>query len=319
MKSETVGRDSIRKTHFVKCEEVSRYVFRIVAIAASVFLLQLLTGTGIVSPSMAQGNSEQVLHNEDVIQMVQAKLSDGLIVAKIKSSACKFDTSTGQLIKLKSEGVSDEVLKAMAECGAPTAAPAAAAAPPADPNNPDSPHPPGIYLVKQGPAGRQMITLEPTSYSGEKMGGFFKSGMTVGLAKVHYKVAVPGGQAALRIQELRPTFYFYFDVKAGSFGNSGGIGGGPSNPDDFSLARLEEKKDHREVVVGQMGITGGSTGLRSKDTVPFDAQNVRPGEYKVVPKEDLKPGEYCFFFGRSGQTMGLTGGTLFAFGIDKAK
>jgi hypothetical protein len=289
------------------------------AVAASVFLFYLLGAAVMASPAMAQGNSAPVLHNEDVIQMVHAKLSDGLIVAKIKSSPCKFDTSTEQLIKLKSEGVSDEVLKAMAECGAPATAPAAATAPPADPNNPDSPHAPGIYLLKQGPEGGQMITLEPTSYSGEKMGGFFKAGMTYGLAKVKYKVTVPGRQASLRIQDPRPTFYFYFDVKAGSFGSSGGMGGGPTNPNDFALARLEEKKDQREVVVGQMGITGGSTGIRSQDSVPFDAESVRPGEYKVVPKEDLKPGEYCFFFGRSGQTMGLTGGTLFAFGIDRGE
>ena len=65
-----------------------------------------------------------------------------------------------------------------------------------------------------------MIVLEPTSYAGQKMGGMFKSGMSMGLAKVKSKVAIRGSQASLRITEARPTFYFYFEEKAGSFGSS---------------------------------------------------------------------------------------------------
>ncbi len=313
MKWGDVRRDFIRKTDCAKNGKVGLYARGGGAAAVSVFLLYLLSAAVMVPSAMAQGNSVQVLHNEDVIQMVQAKLSDGLIVAKIKSAPCKFDTSTSQLIKLKSEGVSDEILKAMAECGAPTAAPATAATPPADPNNPDSPHAPGIYLLKQGPAGRQMITLEPTASSGEKTGGMFKMAMSYGLAKANYKMAIPGRQATLRVQEPRPTFYFYFATTAGAMGQ------GPTNPSDFSLVKLDQKKDTREVIVGRAGITGVSSGVSSKDDVPFDAESVRPGVYKVVPKDDLKPGEYAFFFATSAQTMGLTGGKLFTFGIDRTK
>ncbi len=313
MKWSGIGRGFIRKIHCGKGEEVGRYAERAVAVAASVFLLYLLSVVATVSPAMAQGRSAQVLHNEDVIQMVQAKFSDGLIVAKIKSSACKFDTGTSQLIKLKSEGVSEEVLKAMAECGSPAAAPATAAAPTADPNNPDSPHAPGIYLLKQGSTGHEMITLEPTASSGEKTGGMFKMAMSGGLAKANYKMAIPGHQATIRVQEPRPTFYFYFSTNAGSMGQ------GPTNPSDFSLVKLDQKKDEREVIVGRAGITGISSGVSSKDDVPFEADSVRAGVYKVVPKDDLKPGEYAFFFATSAQTMGLTGGKLFAFGIDRGE
>jgi hypothetical protein len=313
MKLGTVRRGFILRTHRGKSETVSGFASRAVAVAASVFLLCLLNFIARVSPAMAQGSSAQVLHNEDVIQMVQAKLSDGLIVAKIKSSSCKFDTGTSQLIKLKSEGVSDAVLKAMAECGTPAAAPATATAPPADPNNPDSPHAPGIYLLKQGSAGRQMITLEPTASSGERTGGMFKMAMSYGLAKANYKMAIPGHQATLRAQEPRPTFYFYFATTAGAMGQ------GPTNPSDFSLVKLDQKKDRREVIVGRAGITGISSGVSSKEAVAFNAESVRAGVYRVVPKDDLKPGEYAFFFATSAQTMGLTGAKLFAFGIDRGK
>ena len=141
----------------------------------------------------------------------------------------------------------------------------------------------------------------------------FKMAMSYGLAKAKYKMAIPGHQAKIRVQEQRPTFYFYFATAAGSMGQ------GPTNPSDFSLVKLDQKKNRREVVVGRAGITGVSSGVSSKDSVAFDAQSIRPGVYKVVPKDDLKPGEYAFFFATSAQTMGLTGGKLFAFGIDRAK
>ena len=54
-----------------------------------------------------------VLRNEDVIKMMKAGLDDDLIIAKISSSKCQFDTSTDALIQLKSSGVSAAVLKAI--------------------------------------------------------------------------------------------------------------------------------------------------------------------------------------------------------------
>jgi len=54
-----------------------------------------------------------VLQNEDVIKMAKAGLDDAIIIAKISSSKCQFDTSTDALIKLKQNGVSAAVLKAM--------------------------------------------------------------------------------------------------------------------------------------------------------------------------------------------------------------
>jgi hypothetical protein len=59
------------------------------------------------APSGAQ------LQNEDVIKMVKAGLDDAIIIAKIGSSKCQFDTSTDALIQLKQSGVSAAVLKAM--------------------------------------------------------------------------------------------------------------------------------------------------------------------------------------------------------------
>ena len=54
-----------------------------------------------------------VLQNKDVIKMVKAGLDDTLIIAKISSSKCQFNTSTDSLIELKQSGVSAAVLKAI--------------------------------------------------------------------------------------------------------------------------------------------------------------------------------------------------------------
>lgn len=53
------------------------------------------------------------LTNEQIIQMVAAKLPDDVIIATIRKSASKFDLTPDALIKLKAAGVSDAVLRAM--------------------------------------------------------------------------------------------------------------------------------------------------------------------------------------------------------------
>lgn len=53
------------------------------------------------------------LTNEQIIQMVTAKLPDDIIIKTIQNSSSKFDLTPGALIKLKTAGVSDAVIRAM--------------------------------------------------------------------------------------------------------------------------------------------------------------------------------------------------------------
>lgn len=282
-------------------------------------LLFVLVGFGqrvSAGPMPGQGQPAAVLTNDDVVKMVQAKLGDAVVSAKIKSSACKFDTSTDALIKLKQAGVSDAVLAAMAEGGA-SPVPGGPAAPPPDPNDPLSPHEAGIYYVRQNPGGRRMTELEPTVYSGGKTGGMFKTAMTYGIAKAKWKAIIRGNQAALRITEARPTFYFYFEEKSGGLSYSGSFLSGASSPNEFIMARMESRKDDREIVMMEMNAFGASQGTRSKDTVTFDSEKIRPGVYKVQPRSDMRPGEYCVYYAGGTQAMGVQGGgKLFDFGIN---
>lgn len=61
------------------------------------------------------------LTNQDVVAMLKAGLSSDVIVAKIKTSRCNFDTDPSILAELKHRGVPNEIIKAMVEApyGAP--------------------------------------------------------------------------------------------------------------------------------------------------------------------------------------------------------
>jgi hypothetical protein len=63
--------------------------------------------------------SGSVLRNEDIVKMAKAGLDDAIIVAKIGSSRCQFDTSVDAMLQLEQTGVSAPVLKAMVGASAP--------------------------------------------------------------------------------------------------------------------------------------------------------------------------------------------------------
>ena len=55
------------------------------------------------------GNQAAVLQNDDIIKMAKAGLEDSILIAKIKSSQCQFDTTPDALIALKANGISSAV------------------------------------------------------------------------------------------------------------------------------------------------------------------------------------------------------------------
>jgi hypothetical protein len=306
---------------------------------AGIFVVLLLTTASIKGPAMQrldtetqaasseipQGGAPQdsALTNADLINMVQAKVGDELIIAKIKSSPSNFDTSIDAILKLKAAGVSDAVIRAMVDAAPPPkTTPKTTAAeqpPPPDPNDPKSPHDAGIYWLPKEKRDKSMVQLEPSTYSAGKMGGMWKSAMTYGIAKTNWKAVVRNPRATLRMSETLPEFWFYFEEKSHGLSQASAYLGGASSPNEFILAKMEEKSKEREMVVGEFGITGGSTGTRTKDIIEITFVKVAPGVYKVVPSKPLPHGEYCFFFAGANMAMGMTGGKLFDFGVDRAE
>jgi len=77
-----------------------------------------LEATQTVRQQAATSRAQEAarLTNEQVIQMTKAGFSATVILSKIKTSACGFDTGTDALVSLKKAAVPEAVLVAMMEC-----------------------------------------------------------------------------------------------------------------------------------------------------------------------------------------------------------
>ena len=66
----------------------------------------------------AQGQSEKILTNDDVLELLDAGLSAELIVTMIETSRSEFDTDLTTILELKKAEVPDTVLQAMVKSAA---------------------------------------------------------------------------------------------------------------------------------------------------------------------------------------------------------
>ena len=98
-------------------------------------LLAILISATIALPPLTAA-SQEVLHNDSIIRLIDLKLGDNLVIQKIKTSQCDFDTSIDAIAKLKAAGVSNDIIGAMMGTkSAPTPVPAS----PAKPDATDTP------------------------------------------------------------------------------------------------------------------------------------------------------------------------------------
>ncbi len=73
----------------------------------------LLTLAVLIVLSTPLFGQDETLTNADIIDMTRAKLGTELIIQKIQSTKCNFDTKTKSLIALKIAGVDDKVISVM--------------------------------------------------------------------------------------------------------------------------------------------------------------------------------------------------------------
>jgi hypothetical protein len=86
-----------------------------VALKTVRFMTFLIVLALSLAANAQQSAHSTILTNNDVIDLVKSNISADIIVAKIRSSECKFDTSPEALKGLKEAGVSDEVVLSMVE------------------------------------------------------------------------------------------------------------------------------------------------------------------------------------------------------------
>ena len=69
------------------------------------------------SSAATRSKEALTLTNADILSLAKARLPGAVIIAKIRSSPCRFDLGTNALIQLKQGGVPDDVIVAMMEGG----------------------------------------------------------------------------------------------------------------------------------------------------------------------------------------------------------
>jgi hypothetical protein len=87
--------------------------------------LQMMDETASIEADKNQAETDRrikeeaanILTNDNIIELSVKKIPKSVILQKIKSSKCNFDTSTEALVGLNNKGVSEDVISAMIEKG----------------------------------------------------------------------------------------------------------------------------------------------------------------------------------------------------------
>lgn len=298
-------------------------------------LISLLVTIGVSGTITKAQPQRPTITNADVLEMARIGLGEALIIAKIKKSYCKCDTSTPAIAKLKAAKITDNVILAMIETSgesdtgftntvinvpAPASTKPVEKAPPAQSSADPGPaalksiSEPGIYLFENG----EMKTIEASVFSGGKINPLLST-LTYGIKKAKWRAKVRGRSANLQTSSVQPVFYFVFNPE---YKNSGATMAGlfwgmpATSPNEFLMVQMNVKEASREAVLGEYGAwTGTSMGARDKDIREYSFEKVRTGIYKVVPKNQLTPGEYCFYYAGNVTGIGFAGGKVFDFSV----
>jgi hypothetical protein len=233
--------------------------------------------------------AQEVLTNDSVIQMVKAGLPETVVIAKIKSTATKFDLKTDSLVTLKKAGVSDKVLEAMVSTGSGsppasampvTPAPAVAAGALKSQDV--------IYQL----VGDKYVEMFATSANLETNMQFFQS---------KSEVVLEGRKAQYRTTEKQPVFLSTYSST------------------DAPLVRLKPGDDHndRNLKIGSGAFMpfGGTQkmGVRNEDKIAINIERDPRGFYRLTPAAPLPPGEYGFILATG---FGAGSGKIYDFGVD---
>jgi hypothetical protein len=274
----------------------------------------IATAVALVLGLLAGGApAQEVLTNESVISMVKAGLSETIILAKVKSSAGKFDVRTDSLVALKRAGVTDRVIEAMvshpgqAAAAAPAPAPAATAAPAGG-----AATAPGVGALPSQTAtatGQAMAALKDRDVVYQLIGQRYLElqPQLIEIQTNHqfftYKseVVISGRKATYRTAEKQPVFYT------------------PYSHTEALLVKLKQGDSHddRNLKMGSGAFMpfGGTTrhGVRQEDRIDVASDRDGRGYYRITPKSPLPAGEYGFVIVGG---AAVSTGKIFDFGID---
>jgi hypothetical protein len=246
---------------------------------------------------------EPALTIEEVVRLTRSGFSEEIIVTKIKKNAKAFDLNGDELLDLKKEGVTDNVIKYLLDPSLPytpppppspavvssssITVPAAAKHYPADPYANSVPAEPGLYFLSATAPVKVDLKFLLGTEEGKKL---MKKGKTIG-----YLI---GPNSKTRVENTMQTSYVRL----------------PEGKDieELVLVSLSDKNGRREL---ELGPSGPKQQLKAEDIRPRDALEVGPRLFKLTTQK-LAPGEYLFLFIGSAEPAKGVFGKGYDFGVE---
>lgn len=234
----------------------------------------------------AQEPATQILHNNDVVSLSKAGLSDSAVIAVIRKSKTSFDLKPDDLVSLRQQGVSNAVIETMLGLHAPEAATESRQTSSVESSGIALPTQYGYYVIEHGTI-RQIYAAPVRTIIG--ISGRIPPG---------WAVDGVSGEPTFTLTDPHATFVIYqqnVDVQRARYGpaaflrsmRAADFDGANVNPQFF--AGIYNKNSNDVVPVNLW---------RPKGAVRFVVEPVveRPGMFKMHPQGPLAPGRYISFF-----------------------
>lgn len=211
---------------------------------------------------------------DDVIRLVQAGLSEDIILQQIRLKAHAFDLSSDQIIKLKAANVSDRVVEALldpTQADAPLTHPTGADPPPAALPGSALPAEVGVYARKQD----RWVEVQPEVVYW-KTAGALKTIATAGIHHGDVNGRVPG--PASHSSFSTPLQFLIVAPEGVAMA-------------EYRLLRLRHTKQDREFRTVTGGLLHSESG-EFRDMLTFDGTKLAGHVYEIHFPASAGPGEY---------------------------
>ncbi|MEW5977849.1 MAG: hypothetical protein AB1898_18805 [Acidobacteriota bacterium] len=244
---------------------------------------EVLVGTSL--PQAAQSPQSEsrtkALTVDDITAMLEAGLSEELIITQLRKAAQAFDLSVQEIVNLKKKGASDNIIKIMinpsaeitsTSSGTNTTGTSGSQGSGKTDDTDGLPDEVGLYVRLDG----KLVEIQPEIVTW-RTGGFLKAMATGGLTKGHVNGKIQRSESTLK---LFPPVEFVVRCPEGV------------SAAEYQLLRLDKKSDRREFRALTGGIIHASSGAE-KNALPFEFDKMAPRTF-LVKVNDLKQGEYGF-------------------------
>lgn len=250
--------------------------------------LALLLAVLPMSGAFAQQPSGAKTDTGEIVKMLQAGLSEDVIIEKLKKDGKTYELSADNLIELKRAGATNAILKAM------MTAPPQSSAVPSEGEAAGLPDEQGVYIKVRG----QWTAIDAqvvNSHTANIIGHAF----SYGISKAKLKGDVDGAKSKLQV----PTpVEILIKCPEGT------------SATEYRVLRMEEKKDRREFEFYELGFASAKEGAR-KGLVEVKFEKVGKATYKAV-LTNVNGGEYGVLPPGAVMSRGVASiGKLYGFGI----